>query len=83
MSIDRMTAASTPSAAPGDLKRAAVVVTMVMLGLHLVAAGRLEFMFDEAYYRLWAEHLSWGYHDHPPGIAAWIRLSTMSMSKCV
>ena len=59
-----------------DLTRPAIVVTLVLLVAHLWAASRLEFMFDEAYYSLWARHLAWGYHDHPPGIAAWIRAST-------
>ena len=58
------------------MTRWAVAITLVMLGLHLFAASRLELMFDEAYYRLWAQNLQWGYHDHPPAIAAWIRLST-------
>ena len=59
-----------------DLPRAAIVATLVLLALHLWAAARLEFMFDEAYYSLWARHLAWGYHDHPPGVAAWIWMST-------
>jgi 4-amino-4-deoxy-L-arabinose transferase-like glycosyltransferase len=29
---------------------------------------------DEAYYRLWAQSLQFGYFDHPPMIAWWIRL---------
>nr|WP_283816696.1 glycosyltransferase family 39 protein [Phenylobacterium glaciei] len=28
---------------------------------------------DEAYYRLWAQQLHFGYYDHPPMIAWWIR----------
>jgi hypothetical protein len=26
---------------------------------------------DEAYYHRWGEYLSWGYFDHPPGVALW------------
>ena len=41
-----------------------------------MASGRVELTFDEAYYALWSQHLAWGYHDHPPMVAAWIRAST-------
>ena len=27
--------------------------------------------FDEAYYWQWAQHLDWGYYDHPP-LVAWL-----------
>ena len=59
-----------------DLTRTAVVVTLVLLAAHLWSASRLEFMFDEAYYTLWSRHPAWGYHDHPPAVAAWIWAST-------
>lgn len=51
-------------------------MTLGLLAVQLFAASRLELMFDEAYYRLWAQHLDWGYYDHPPGVALWIRLSS-------
>ena len=38
--------------------------------------GRTELVYDEAYYTLWSRHLVWGYYDHPPMVAAWIRAST-------
>jgi 4-amino-4-deoxy-L-arabinose transferase-like glycosyltransferase len=38
----------------------------------LVAAATIPLTEDEAYYRLWAEHLSFGYFDHPPMVAWWI-----------
>jgi hypothetical protein len=31
---------------------------------------------DEAYYRMYAEHLDWGYFDHPPMVALGIALGT-------
>jgi len=34
-------------------------------------------MYNEAYYALWAKHLAWGYYDHPPMVALWIRVSTL------
>jgi 4-amino-4-deoxy-L-arabinose transferase-like glycosyltransferase len=51
---------------------ACVAVTAVQLTL----IGRVELTFDEAYYALWSRHLAWGYLDHPPMVAAWIRAST-------
>lgn len=72
-----MTLAPDPATpATIDLPKAAIVVTLVLLAFHLVAAARLELMYDEAYYVLWARHHAWGYHDHPPGVAAWIQVST-------
>jgi 4-amino-4-deoxy-L-arabinose transferase-like glycosyltransferase len=53
------------------------IVTAALLALvQLYAAGHLELMFDEAYYRTWAERLDWGYFDHPPLVAWWIRASS-------
>jgi 4-amino-4-deoxy-L-arabinose transferase-like glycosyltransferase len=43
----------------------------------LLAARWIHLTEDEAYYRLWAQHLHLGYYDHPPMIAWWIRLGTM------
>ena len=68
------------AATPASTRRlaiAAAAVTAVLLVLHLLAAAHLELMFDEAYYTLWSRHLAWGYYDHPPLIAAWIRASTV------
>ena len=39
----------------------------------LWAAASIPLSEDEAYYRLWAQHLQLGYYDHPPMIAWWIR----------
>ena len=38
--------------------------------------GRVELTFDEAYYTLWSRALAFGYLDHPPMVALWIRAST-------
>ncbi len=73
----------TPVAAPqtglsdaGTRRIWAIVSALTLCALQVLAAARLELMFDEAYYRLWSKHLQWGYHDHPPLVAAWIWLST-------
>jgi len=39
----------------------------------LVLAAAIPLTEDEAYYRLWASSLQFGYYDHPPMIAWWIR----------
>ncbi len=53
------------------------LVTGISLIVRLWLDGHLELMFDEAYYALWAKHLAWGYYDHPPMVALWIRFSTL------
>ena len=50
------------------------VVLLVFIQLWL--AGTVELAADEAYYTCWSKQLAWGYFDHPPAIAAWIRLGT-------
>ena len=39
----------------------------------LILAAVTPLTEDEAYYRLWASSLQFGYYDHPPMIAWWIR----------
>ncbi len=70
-----MTPAADESTAR-SLRGWAIAAALALCALQIVAAARLELMFDEAYYRLWAHHLNWGYYDHPPLVAVWIRLST-------
>ncbi len=51
-------------------------LTLFVLGLtavKLAVAASTGLVRDEAYYWLWSQHLSWGYFDHPPVVAAWIR----------
>ena len=57
-------------AGPGRLWLIVAAVTVV----RLIAAAAVPLTEDEAYYRLWAQHLQAGYFDHPPMIAWWIRL---------
>jgi 4-amino-4-deoxy-L-arabinose transferase-like glycosyltransferase len=59
-----------PSWLPVQVAAVAIGLTV----LRLVAARWIHLTEDEAYYRLWAEHLRLGYYDHPPMIAWWIRL---------
>src|SRR6187397_1972142 len=36
--------------------------------------------YDEAYYWLWAKHLDWGYFDHPPMVAFFVKISSLIFS---
>ena len=59
----------------------ALIVTGVLLFVRLWLDGHLELMYNEAYYALWAQNLAWGYFDHPPMVAVWIRSSTHLFGK--
>jgi 4-amino-4-deoxy-L-arabinose transferase-like glycosyltransferase len=50
-----------------------IALALALTAARLLAAGVMPLTEDEAYYRLWAQHLQWGYLDHPPMIAWWIR----------
>jgi 4-amino-4-deoxy-L-arabinose transferase-like glycosyltransferase len=50
-----------------------LLLALGVTALRLVAAAVIPLTEDEAYYRLWAQHLQLGYLDHPPMIAWWIR----------
>jgi 4-amino-4-deoxy-L-arabinose transferase-like glycosyltransferase len=47
------------------------------MALHLLLAGLLPLVEDEAYYQLWASNPAAGYYDHPPMIAWWIAAGQM------
>ena len=65
------------SAKEGRLVRNAVLTTVALVVLRLVAAAFTPLTFDEAYYWMWSKHLAGGYYDHPPMVAIVIRLGTM------
>ena len=54
----------------------AVALCVAMTAVQLLLIGRVELTFDEAYYTLWSRDIGWGYLDHPPMVAVWIRAST-------
>ena len=61
-------------------RRAAALAFALALALaaaEFAVIGKLELSFDEAYYTLWSRRLAFGYFDHPPMVAVWIRLSTL------
>jgi 4-amino-4-deoxy-L-arabinose transferase-like glycosyltransferase len=49
------------------------IIAVVLTAIRLAFAASIHLTEDEAYYRLWSEHLQAGYFDHPPMIAWWIR----------
>jgi len=56
------------SSDPGGWRLVALLV-IGMTAWRLFAAALLPVTQDEAYYFDWARHLTWGYFDHPPGVA--------------
>ncbi|WNG44625.1 glycosyltransferase family 39 protein [Archangium minus] len=48
-----------------------LVLLAVSVGVRLALALGTDVYFDEAYYWQWAQHLDWGYYDHPP-LVAWL-----------
>src|ERR1044071_3958733 len=55
-----------------------IVLTILFLLLRLITASVLELGNDESYYWLYSQDLQWNYFDHPPMVAAWVRLSTLN-----
>lgn len=51
------------------------LISLVFL-LNLAQAQLTELLFDEAYYWYYAKEMAWGYFDHPPMVAALIKLGS-------
>jgi len=60
-----------------DSRRAILLLAVGLTVIRLIAGASIHLTEDEAYYRLWAQHLQLGYFDHPPMIAWWIRVGTL------
>ena len=52
------------------------MLLLVATALRFVVAATTPLSADEAYYRVWSHALAWGYLDHPPMVALWIRIGT-------
>jgi 4-amino-4-deoxy-L-arabinose transferase-like glycosyltransferase len=50
-----------------------ILVLAALAALRLIAAATIPLSADEAYYRVWAHALAFGYPDHPPMVAIMIR----------
>lgn len=60
----------------GNSHKNAIIRTcfyIAWLAVSLIQANFTELLADEAYYWKYAQHLSWGYFDHPPVVAALIK----------
>ena len=58
---------------PAPPGRGLILFLLLITLARLWAAATIHLTEDEAYYRLWAASLQFGYYDHPPMIAWWIR----------
>ena len=54
------------------LTRLAILAAATLALAQVLALGRIELTFDEAYYEMWAHWPQAGYFDHPPMVAWWI-----------
>jgi hypothetical protein len=66
----------SPDAHPGRYHRAIVLIVVISTLVRLGVALAVPLLDDEAHYWVWAQHLMWGYPDHPPMIAGLVRVST-------
>ncbi len=66
-----------PAPVDNRLRTVFISVLLLLTVLRLLVAAVLPLAVDEAYYWTWSRHLAWGYPDHPPLIAAVIRMTTM------
>lgn len=67
------------TAVPHDvmqLRRHAVLITLLATVMRLALAASLPLVADEAYYWDWSRHLAYGYFDHPPAIAWLVAFGT-------
>ena len=49
------------------------ILCVLFLAINLMQALLTNLTYDEAYYWLYSQHLAWGYYDHPPLIALFIK----------
>jgi hypothetical protein len=56
--------------------RQGVMFLLFWLVLNGIQVGMMELSSDEGYYWFYAQHLQWGYYDHPPMLAAMIQAGT-------
>ncbi len=52
-----------------------VFYLLLFFVINILQSIYTELIDDEAYYWLWSQKLSWGYFDHPPMVALWIKIS--------
>ncbi|MCF6213310.1 MAG: glycosyltransferase family 39 protein [Flavobacteriaceae bacterium] len=52
-----------------------VFYIILFFTINILQSTYTELIDDEAYYWLWSKDLAWGYFDHPPMVALWIKFS--------
>ena len=62
-----------------DFKIAAILSAIFVF--HALLGAQLELSYDEAYYWVYSQYLSWGYFDHPPMVAIFIKAGTLLFGK--
>lgn len=45
--------------------------------INLLQSGYTSLLYDEAYYWMWSKDIAFGYFDHPPLVAVWIKISSL------
>jgi len=56
--------------------RLLIIILLALTAIRILAASAYPLVDDEAYYWTWSRHLAWGYPDHPPAVAAMVKLTT-------
>ncbi|UNZ00100.1 glycosyltransferase family 39 protein [Zhouia spongiae] len=54
-----------------------LIFLSALTGLNLLQSYVTELIFDEAYYWYFAKDLAWGYFDHPPAVAFFVKLGSL------
>lgn len=57
-----------------DITKYALLFAALYMLINLIQAYFTPLIDDEAYYWAWSQKLDWGYFDHPPMIALWVKL---------
>jgi len=52
---------------------------LIWLAVNLIQSASSELHYDETYYWVFSQFLDWGYYDHPPMVALFIKLGSMLM----
>ncbi|NOW98440.1 glycosyltransferase family 39 protein [Mucilaginibacter sp. SG564] len=59
--------------APVNYNRPVIYFLLLWTALNILQASTLEIHADEAYYWMYSRFLDWGYYDHPPMVALFIK----------
>ncbi|MBD64148.1 MAG: hypothetical protein CME62_03010 [Halobacteriovoraceae bacterium] len=54
-----------------------IVAVVIVFVLNAIQSVTFELSYDEAYYWIYSQYLAWGYFDHPPMVALFIKIGTL------